>query len=559
MKTTLTYGWVILMVLCAPMLNAQTWFQHVYQNKTLHERPIALGVHQDASGSYSPYIIGHSSTSKTTKSTFDLMIMQTDANGNLLYSESFGTSNRRESGQCVVFNNDTLVIGGVTGPSGGNDAVVWRFDVGSNTMIDHLDYVSDGSTQFRSVVNNGTNNVFGGPAMATTSQTYRGLSMVEVDRNNPLNLIQTTSVTDASFGVLSGNNHLYDDATGNYHKVGYEQGQQAWYAQFDDNFGLLNLAEYTYANCSRLNFVAIEQVSPSLFVILAKGVNCSSVYGGSDIIVLVVDASGAIINQRIYGGSGDENPRAMRVSASTGTVVITGTSNSFSAGGDQDVFMMAVTPTLAVSYFKNFDASMYDDLMGGNNTAMQLVTDSGIESALIAAYQNNTGSGTFDVELIKSPTLAMADEPCVSFHNISNVGSGVLMTPRNAEVATWGTANFINQNKTGLPLSASLLCADRKGLQGLSNLTKTVTADFMEISYYPNPFVDEVNMIFEYPLPTEGVIQLFEIDGKLLLEDKLEKGSASAKLNISQLSRGNYILKIVLENGEVQNQEIIKG
>ena len=61
---------------------------------------------------------------------------------------------------------------------------------------------------------------------------------------------------------------------------------------------------------------------------------------------------------------------------------------------------------------------------------------------------------------------------------------------------------------------------------------------------YPNPFRDELNISFKSALKSEGVIQLFDMQGKEISKIELQQGEKSIKINNGYLSNGIYLIHL---------------
>ncbi len=68
----------------------------------------------------------------------------------------------------------------------------------------------------------------------------------------------------------------------------------------------------------------------------------------------------------------------------------------------------------------------------------------------------------------------------------------------------------------------------------------------MQISIYPNPTPAEVNIEWAFSQSNaEVTIQLYDFNGRLLLEQISKADSRSAKINLHSFERAQYLLKII--------------
>ncbi|NOY49583.1 MAG: T9SS type A sorting domain-containing protein [Chlorobi bacterium] len=78
------------------------------------------------------------------------------------------------------------------------------------------------------------------------------------------------------------------------------------------------------------------------------------------------------------------------------------------------------------------------------------------------------------------------------------------------------------------------------------------------LSIYPNPCKGNLNLERLINSSDEFVIQVFDIDGKLLLEDKLLKNQDTKSLDLSFLSKGTYILNVIMNNKKQSRNFVIQ-
>lgn len=61
---------------------------------------------------------------------------------------------------------------------------------------------------------------------------------------------------------------------------------------------------------------------------------------------------------------------------------------------------------------------------------------------------------------------------------------------------------------------------------------------------YPNPFINELNITLKSSLESDGIIQIFDINGKELSKTGLKQGVKSIKMNNNYLTNGVYFVKV---------------
>jgi len=79
------------------------------------------------------------------------------------------------------------------------------------------------------------------------------------------------------------------------------------------------------------------------------------------------------------------------------------------------------------------------------------------------------------------------------------------------------------------------------------------------IAIYPNPAVSEVNLNYELKKSSEVMIELFSINGNLLLSKQVEGavGNQSTIIDISNFQKGSYLAKISTNDGMLQQTFIV--
>ncbi|MEO8234666.1 MAG: family 10 glycosylhydrolase [Flavobacterium sp.] len=83
--------------------------------------------------------------------------------------------------------------------------------------------------------------------------------------------------------------------------------------------------------------------------------------------------------------------------------------------------------------------------------------------------------------------------------------------------------------------------------------------DQMVINIYPNPFSDEfVIYSDDNKLLGKVIIGIYDLSGKQVFSETIEKSSEELKINPSNLKKGFYLGKIILENGNSKTFKVIK-
>lgn len=129
------------------------------------------------------------------------------------------------------------------------------------------------------------------------------------------------------------------------------------------------------------------------------------------------------------------------------------------------------------------------------------------------------------------------------------VSGGGCVLPNGKILITGGT---ISSNFDAHPYS---FIANPDNITGINEVEKSI--DILNI--YPNPVTDVLNFTYNVEKGTSGKINIFDINGKLLISKQLSinAGANSVFLDVSNLAKGIYVLKLD-NNGKTFYQKFIK-
>jgi len=71
-----------------------------------------------------------------------------------------------------------------------------------------------------------------------------------------------------------------------------------------------------------------------------------------------------------------------------------------------------------------------------------------------------------------------------------------------------------------------------------------------DINIYPNPVGDQLNVSFKDMKQDNIIITLFDMSGKILVNDIAENTTAIKQLNMSNVAKGNYIIRFTTKDGK---------
>jgi len=86
--------------------------------------------------------------------------------------------------------------------------------------------------------------------------------------------------------------------------------------------------------------------------------------------------------------------------------------------------------------------------------------------------------------------------------------------------------------------------------------TNTFDNDF-QMSFFPNPTKEILNINFGKLTNKKSAIKIVDINGKIVFTSTIENPSIIEKINLSNLSKGMYLVNVISENNEINKKIII--
>jgi hypothetical protein len=138
----------------------------------------------------------------------------------------------------------------------------------------------------------------------------------------------------------------------------------------------------------------------------------------------------------------------------------------------------------------------------------------------------------------------------------------------NAQQVISSSGSTLKNNTGSLTFTVGELVIDTKNAgkititQGFHQTKLTITAinvlreQKFSISAFPNPTNDFVNLKIEKGEIRDVEFTLFDLQGKVLSNRKIE--STNTEVSLSGYNSGNYLLKIIQKGKEIQTFKIIK-
>ena len=124
---------------------------------------------------------------------------------------------------------------------------------------------------------------------------------------------------------------------------------------------------------------------------IAAGYTKSYGAGGSDVYILKLNASGNLLWQKTFGGSGSELAYSIQ-QTTDGGYIVAGYTDSFGAGSS-DIYVLKLDESGNATWTKTFGGSTYDYV-----GSIQQTTDGGY---IVAGWTASSGAGDFDAYILK--------------------------------------------------------------------------------------------------------------------------------------------------------------
>ena len=83
----------------------------------------------------------------------------------------------------------------------------------------------------------------------------------------------------------------------------------------------------------------------------------------------------------------------------------------------------------------------------------------------------------------------------------------------------------------------------------------------MYYSVYPNPSTDKITVSYPSSMENEIIMQIFDASGKLIVKEThvFNKNNPNFDLNIMNVAKGMYFLKLNVKGGESTTLKLIKN
>jgi len=180
----------------------------------------------------------------------------------------------------------------------------------------------------------------------------------------------------------------------------------------------------------------------------------------------------------------------------------------------------------------------------------------------------NISTCSFDITLVTVPEIVIqldSSTPATAGNSDGSIeitittGTG----PFQFEWISGGSVVSTDEDPTGLPAGNYEVL-----VTGVNGCAATFQVDIMtgvqdpelvaKVNLFPNPTSDILFVKMDLPIESGDKVQLYSIDGKVLLEKTLAAGEALIELNVENFNNGIYIMQLTVNQGVVTKRVIVE-
>ena len=298
------------------------------------------------------------------------------------------------------------------------------------------------------------------------------------------------------------------------------------------------------------------------------GEQYNSSQGSTDIFITRFDTTGNFINAYTIGGPGSENPYSLELDQNENIYLAGYVSDSVDIDPSLNVHMVnsqglfdgfiakfsfCEDTSISISEFTcnayNFNGNI---LTSSGNYVDTLISTLGCDSIIFL----NLSITNVDTSITQSGNTLTANAPGLIYQWIDCGNNYLPITGANNQ-------SYIADNVSSYAVIIDDNgCIDTSFCYDINNIGINENKLSTNINIYPNPIEDFLFIEFEMPSQfTE--IQIMNLLGEVLIQHKPTNNqnieTACHPLNIKHLSKGTYILRIIVNNNNVYIQKLIKG
>jgi outer membrane protein assembly factor BamB len=493
--------------------SAQITFQKSYGGQSLDEGSYAL---QTTDGGY---IVVGTKRSSTTIASQDIYLVKTDANGDTVWTKSYGNFFTPDYGTWVQQTSDGgYIIVGTTSSfgAGQNDIYLIKTDANGNLLWSKTIGTAngDGAGTVQQTADGGYI-ISGGITVSTSSAMY----LIKTDANGDSLWSKTYSIS--SLDVLSMVKQTTD---GGYilvgHKTTFSVSSSDIYLLKTDANGNIIWSK-TIGGTNNDFGVSIHQTTDGGFIITGS----SRSFGGTnfyDVYLIKTDVTGNLVWSKCFGNADNQDGISVQQTTDGGYIVAGNTRTQFA--NSYDIYLIKTD--------SNGDSLWTRTISGLNDDLVRSVRQTSDGGYIIAGTTKSFGAGSSDVFLIK--TDANGNSGC----NQSNI-STVVSTP--ATIVSPATFNVGYTSATLTSPATNISSGSIVNTACTSVGIIQLTAENV-LEAFPNPASDKIIVSFGKTI-INGNIRLLNIIGEIVFTQKISNES-KREFNLRKISEGIYFVKV---------------
>lgn len=442
----------------------------------------------------------------------DLYLIKLDANGDTLWTRTYGGANNEYGSSVIQTIDGGYLIMGSTESFGATDKDIYAVKTNASGGMEWSNRYGNFGNDYGVTVRQTTD---GGYLFA--GSTYAGAGVVDayVIRTDENGAILWSKTYGGS--LEDDGNALLTTADGGFILAGitrsFGAGGTDMFVLKTDTDGAV-LWQKTYGGEEDDYAFGIEHVADGGYII--TGSTTSGGAGGFDACLVRIDASGTVQWAKTYGSSANDIAIISRTTNDDGYVVL---GQSFGFGVESDVYLVKTDGTGNVSWSRNYGGGGYEF-----ESDIRQTPDGGY---LISAGEESFGPDR-NVYLIKTDT--QGDSGCDQGEpmTVSSVLNLITGTPASV-IGSGGTAT-ITPTITSHGGAENTRCSS-VGVQERNTFS---------LSAFPVPFADQFTVS---GTASNGTLVITDLAGKWCSTHRSNEGSTS--VDARNLQSGSYVLRYV--------------
>jgi len=485
----------------------------------------AYSVQQTSDGGY--IVAGF--TSFFGAGDFDIFLIKTDANGNIIWAKTYGGTGWDQAFSVQQTSDGGYIVAGYTQSFGAGMSDVFLIKTDANGNLQWAKTYGGTNYDYAYSVRQTSD---GGYIVAGETWSFGAggvdIFLIKTNASGNLQWAKTYGGTDWDYAYS-----VQQTSDGGYIVAGWTFSFGAGY---NDVFliktnasGNLQWAK-TYGGSGVDYAYSVQQTSDGGYIV--AGHTRSFGAGYYDVFLIKTNASGNLQWAKTYGGSSDDYAYSVR-QTSDGGYIVAGETWSFGAGY-YDVFLIKTNASGNLQWAKTYG--------GTNNERAYSVRQTSDGGYIVAGETNSFGAGSWDIFLIKTDANGNIGS-CGIVGNASptvTTPSPTVTTPSVSVYSVSPTITSPSPTVTSPTLSSSQVCVlSFDDNVGISESCKPVSGP---ITQYKGGIKVSGSGEFE--------VKVYNVSGVMV---KSLKGKDEIKL---ELSRGVYFVEVV-SGGKVIREKVI--